>query len=944
MVEGKRKPKNVDVLTSTDCADKSMLSEILNYFQKYEIFYPFKVDLNSKKGTVVYLSALKEILADLGNSCDMKQIFNYDNANLTVKNNFRDFIGVSDKGTVYLKNDFKDKTHIFAMPIVADELINHIQGKKVMLNKSPRSYLLALTISEGQVSSKLSEMVTEVITQGNDEVTSTVNLNNAVMNFIAKKVTNSHQYDRERICFTDEDNIISNPEYFSLVDEFFNSLRKIPYIVKSVSKFIYAILKKSDESSLYLNRYINSDKDIAVQFGGFPNSNNSFYLKDITTVLNKIEKSENIGMALKRYLSLSCNDKFKKCRIDLLEKSNIDVYKNFQESTSLIRWPKKYDENLMSKLTADIFFQSISKNSKNGFGTLLSVNGVPGSGKTSLVKNITSEILLNKVIYLQSEAFKPIRKTTSNNVPYFDLGSKIKNFSIVVASSNNTAIKNITDDLPNDPYLFNNDFCFIGQDISEGRWGAISQTLGKYENRLKFFNYIMPVVTGRSLIVNGLSDFKQDHFRRKVKENISKSSYIRDLDEINDINDEAWQKGLKKSSQFISENDDILSNEDRDELFRSTFKMYMALINDYLQVLNLNMSYVFSYFMDPDKLLQQLDDMSALEQKDFISMIYDTLFLVAPIQSSTFASFGTFYEALEAESIGYVVSDESGQALASTAVGAFYRAKNVLVLGDPYQTEPIENFDNSLEVYMKKRFLKKHIKNDDTLIKSVLSVQSLADNASVYGGYTTNEDGSLSWIGVPLRVHMRCHQPMFDISNKTTYHGRMVLGIPSVGKNQIIKSRWIHIPDSKFNKSGFFLEDQAEAAYNLLIDYFERINQIEEELITIYIISPFKSVVTGVESYLKSKGLPANLKVQIGTVHAFQGKQNSFVILILGGGARKNSGGIKWAKAKPNILNVAATRAIDTFVVIGDKNVWATEGYYKTCYDILAEWNGENNE
>ena len=62
----------------------------------------------------------------------------------------------------------------------------------------------------------------------------------------------------------------------------------------------------------------------------------------------------------------------------------------------------------------------------------------------------------------------------------------------------------------------------------------------------------------------------------------------------------------------------------------------------------------------------------------------------------------------------------------------------------------------------------------------------------------------------------------------------------------------------------------------------------------------------------------------IGTVHTFQGKEASTVILCLAASSvRKNTGGISWVNSKPNLLNVAVTRAKHHLFVIGNYTDWA---------------------
>ncbi|WP_214653478.1 AAA domain-containing protein, partial [Vibrio anguillarum] len=76
------------------------------------------------------------------------------------------------------------------------------------------------------------------------------------------------------------------------------------------------------------------------------------------------------------------------------------------------------------------------------------------------------------------------------------------------------------------------------------------------------------------------------------------------------------------------------------------------------------------------------------------------------------------------------------------------------------------------------------------------------------------------------------------------------------------------------------------------------------------------------------------LNNNVGTVHTFQGKENETVILVLGCDI-KNSGGASWASSKPNLLNVAVTRAKKHLFVIGDIQVWSDKRYFDKTYRKL---------
>lgn len=61
----------------------------------------------------------------------------------------------------------------------------------------------------------------------------------------------------------------------------------------------------------------------------------------------------------------------------------------------------------------------------------------------------------------------------------------------------------------------------------------------------------------------------------------------------------------------------------------------------------------------------------------------------------------------------------------------------------------------------------------------------------------------------------------------------------------------------------------------------------------------------------------------IGTVHTFQGKEAATVILCLAASnVRNKSGGIRWINSKPNLINVAITRAKRHLFVIGNYKDW----------------------
>ena len=66
------------------------------------------------------------------------------------------------------------------------------------------------------------------------------------------------------------------------------------------------------------------------------------------------------------------------------------------------------------------------------------------------------------------------------------------------------------------------------------------------------------------------------------------------------------------------------------------------------------------------------------------------LFMFTPVISTTFASLHRLLTPYGIDKFGYVLIDEAGQTSPQSAVGAAMIAKNMTVVGDPLQLEPIQ--------------------------------------------------------------------------------------------------------------------------------------------------------------------------------------------------------------------------------------------------------------
>ncbi|MEC4043648.1 ATP-binding protein [Myroides odoratimimus] len=294
--------------------------------------------------------------------------------------------------------------------------------------------------------------------------------------------------------------------------------------------------------------------------------------------------------------------------------------------------------------------------------------------------------------------------------------------------------------------------------------------------------------------------------------------------------------------------------------------------------------------------------------------LWDTFFLCVPVVSTTLASVGRLFSSYSKQQIGWLLLDEAGQATAQSVVGVIQRSKRCVVVGDPLQVEPVV----TMPVELVKR-LRQEYRVDIDWSYSKTSVQQLADRISRYGTYmdVSGTDKKI-WTGFPLRTHRRCDDPMFRIANDIAYNGQMVKATNLTPETQSLAvSQWYNVSDQVILQDRHVVIDEIrllkEKIFQLRSSGFNK---------QIYVISPFKSIAR----YCHNEFL-YDKKIECGTIHRFQGKEADVVFLVLGGDPR-SQGARNWVSQKPNMLNVALTRAKKRFYVVGNKNLWGNCDYF----------------
>lgn len=438
----------------------------------------------------------------------------------------------------------------------------------------------------------------------------------------------------------------------------------------------------------------------------------------------------------------------------------------------------------------------------------------------------------------------------------------------------------------------------------------ISENISLQINNNKL--YLESLISSKNDIQHKIKELKKDILNEK-------QTVCRIKDKYEAVTDSTFWDNIETNG--ISQSSCPWTNDEYDKLREELF--YKALMLNKAFVLSskcvrTNIDLLCNYWNTPF-------NFAGSDVNEFYSTLLNTLLLVVPVVSTTFAAASNFLGRVGKGELGTLIIDEAGQATPHSAVGSIWRAQEAIVVGDPLQVEPIFSIPKEFI----KQIAKLKIKDNNLTIYRApdLSVQMLADNANIYGGYSNNS----IWLGCPLIIHRRCQSPMFDISNKIAYNNRMINKTP--GGNNLSElvfpcSAWIDIKGKEKGNKDHSVEKQTE----VIKDIVTHIKQNKANA-NVFIITPFTTVNAKIKPIVKSSDIAS------GTIHTFQGKEAEEVILVLGcDGSDSGKAAANWVGQKPNIINVAVSRAKKRLIVIGDYDLWKNVGYVDEICKQLCDY------
>lgn len=249
-------------------------------------------------------------------------------------------------------------------------------------------------------------------------------------------------------------------------------------------------------------------------------------------------------------------------------------------------------------------------------------------------------------------------------------------------------------------------------------------------------------------------------------------------------------------------------------------------------------------------------------------------------------------------SFDIVVMDEAGQCNIASSLISIVRGKNLVLIGDTNQLQPVTVIEPQINDELKALF---NIKPEyDYIENSILSTMMRKDNNSK---------------NILLRYHYRCGQKIASFVNQRFYQQQLKLLNEKPGSLEY----WEVQNRSQAKKRNSYYEEAKAVVSVIQKNHYENVG----------IITPFVNQANLINDMLHEAGIT---DVIAGTVHNLQGSEKNTIIMSAALSLRTAKKTMDWIKNNHELINVAVTRAKERFVFVGDKQA------------IDAQSRGEEND
>ena len=404
-----------------------------------------------------------------------------------------------------------------------------------------------------------------------------------------------------------------------------------------------------------------------------------------------------------------------------------------------------------------------------------------------------------------------------------------------------------------------------------------------------------------------------EQLKNQINHNLHKSNIIKKVEEFN--TKFLYSKHNKKTNTdeihgYFKEYNNLLDiycigkiHLLNQELFTLALQLHEAyiiknkneIINNLKLFMEQNDNLVFKKFYDSTFMYNDA-------KKNALLKVWQTIFLCFPVITTTLDSFCKKLFQMIPEYIDLTLIDESGQILPHNLVPALYRTKKAIIVGDIHQLEPIYSASQ------------KDFTQNANEIGPDLYQQIKIEGNSVQALANRNTDVKENNEPIILNKHFRCEKNIAEFANKYVYKNKLSI----VNENNFDKAFYNNLVafDIRGNKDKdkHYNLAEAQACIKAIKSIAEKLNENPNK-ISAAIITPFASQRDLILELLEKEDIK---NIKVGTIHAFQGQQEDYIIFSQVIDSLKPAYLSNFIGGKCNLLNVAITRAKKQFIFVGN--------------------------
>ena len=251
------------------------------------------------------------------------------------------------------------------------------------------------------------------------------------------------------------------------------------------------------------------------------------------------------------------------------------------------------------------------------------------------------------------------------------------------------------------------------------------------------------------------------------------------------------------------------------------------------------------------------------------------------------------------------IVDEAGMIPQHQTFPLLVRSRKAIIVGDPLQIEPVIPLSTQRRInYRQTAFLDRGLTEIDYHRYSPEEEYSATSYHRAAGASGEDNDKGQ---GICLIEHFRCQPSIIQYCNAIAGYGLEVQTKPTSSR---LESNLI-----AYHVEGSIRRNINEDEVTAISDLFQHLQNQGYLLEDIGVISPFNVHSGGLREHLVKKFRGLDRK-SVGTIHTFQGSEKKGIILSTKVCSSQDN--VSWINRRPNLFNVAVSRAKELFIVVGN--------------------------